>query len=383
MKRYQINRLEQALQYWEELCFLGRYALEAGRGSGKDGIPAPAGPLIHYRELRNHLLERGDFDADRFFRPTQIAHDYLRQFASIPQFLHAWSSCSRRVYQVTQELQLLLGATSLEGIAWNDITWPFNAFALMFDVPIIDGHENKLDFALVYVDEHQGLMSSREGLEVRVMLFSEDFERFTPFSHAGKKQILRAVKRRRWSEVSRLVDKCTMKWRGNMSIVTFGIFSDPSDSHLVTTPRSERMYQDHRELGLVPFDQEDHPEYDVATRIIAGLCLYLTSLPSGSSHRSSWQSPPRGRPDPKAVTNGAEVCTVTNIHKLGSRLQRALESDYSGREMPAGWRCGHWRRPPGKGDDPIAKKTVLVHPYEVRKDRLGDDELPGGTKTVV
>jgi hypothetical protein len=51
-------------------------------------------------------------------------------------------------------------------------------------------------------------------------------------------------------------------------------------------------------------------------------------------------------------------------------------------ELSCPFREGHWRRPPGKGDDPTAPRTVHVRPCIVRRDRLPKDGglLPGTIK---
>lgn len=58
------------------------------------------------------------------------------------------------------------------------------------------------------------------------------------------------------------------------------------------------------------------------------------------------------------------------------------DSQRSYHELCAHFRRGHWRRPPGQGDDPTASKTVWVRPTLVRRDRLPEGALPGGSESI-
>jgi len=129
--------------------------------------------------------------------------------------------------------------------------------------------------------------------------------------------------------------------------------------------------------------------WDSMIRVVVGMCLYLKTLPSGSPHQSEWRPVPRsGLPDPKAISNEAQVCTVSSCYKLTTqeRVMLGLEGTKQEKalyELSCHFRAGHWRRPPGMGSDPTAPKTVHVRPCIVRKDRLQEGELPGGSGAIV
>jgi len=127
----------------------------------------------------------------------------------------------------------------------------------------------------------------------------------------------------------------------------------------------------------------------VLNRIVFGLCLYLSSLtPEERERHVRWS---RGqvtevqKGDPRkseTIGDETEVCMVTSAQKISDRhrelLRRIMQSE---REisLPGPHFCqGHWRRPPGKGHDPNAPRTVWVRPYETGMDQLGENELPGG-----
>lgn len=87
------------------------------------------------------------------------------------------------------------------------------------------------------------------------------------------------------------------------------------------------------------------------------------------------------------MTNDADVCTVSSIYRLTPEERKLIGDHAVSRrgtvELCAHFRRGHWRRPPGKGDDPTAEKTVWVRPTLVCRDRLAAGSMPGGNRTDV
>ena len=131
----------------------------------------------------------------------------------------------------------------------------------------------------------------------------------------------------------------------------------------------------------------DRATIDTLLRVVVGLVLYLKTLPADSRHVSPPTQPFRsGLPDRKVITNRWEVCNVTSVIPL-TREERVFygiegnleQQRQAKRELSCHFREGHWRRPPGKGDDPTAPRTVHVRPCIVRRDRLPKDGgLPAG-----
>jgi hypothetical protein len=127
-------------------------------------------------------------------------------------------------------------------------------------------------------------------------------------------------------------------------------------------------------------------------RIIIGFCLYLRMLSTDTPHVGTWQRARRARTKqgdfyPHPITEGAEICEVRSMKKLTvadrDLFFRYATGKLTGIELQCHFREGHWRRPPGKGNDPNAKKTVQVDPTIVRPDKWPADGLPLGRQVTV
>lgn len=134
-------------------------------------------------------------------------------------------------------------------------------------------------------------------------------------------------------------------------------------------------------------DRKDASHFEIAARIVAGLCLYLTTLPTRTSHRSEWRPADSlaKRPDPRAITTGAEVCLVSSVYELTAQEREVIErvGPRGYYELCCHFRRGTWRRKPGFGQDPTAPKVVHVRPTIVRKDRLPEGAVPGGSANIL
>ncbi len=389
---YPIVRLEQMLHLWEDWYFLLRATGLLERGVGKPpGFPF-AGPVIHAREFRQYLLGyRGEpFDHERFIGPSEIVDIVTstgdNSFVAFPPALASWTAHSRRAFLVTEELQVLLDNTSLDGVTWADVSWPFPSFVVLPARPLVDGFGHRFDCVLVSHDRDQ-----TQGERLWFNLFSDEFDRFrflAPFERRQIEDAIRGARRlEQWRKAAKLIERARPKsspWSSRFSLNN--TFADrpvvgsalgldrPSEAVSIVADR------------LVTYRNPSGIEQEAAARLVVGLCLYLASLPAGTPHRSSWQRGPQiAGFDRSAITDGAEICTVSSIYPLTPE-ERKLTGGAEKRsfhELRAHFRSGHWRRPPGLGSDPTAKKTVWVRPTMVRWDRLPDGAQPGGSESVV
>ena len=88
----------------------------------------------------------------------------------------------------------------------------------------------------------------------------------------------------------------------------------------------------------------------------------------------------------RLVTNEADICTVQSVCTLTDNeriIFRNISNGTKSYEVSPHYRRGLWRRPPGKGNDLEAEKTVWVRPTLVRADRVLENTLPVGSQTTV
>jgi hypothetical protein len=121
-----VRRLEQFLRSYDEFMWATGVASKGEELYGRKPQFPLKGPLIHYPELRRHLLEIdniGDFDIDRFFfelpkLSEKGTHEsetvFLEPSVHGAWMLASWVTESRRVYNIDPDLQALLGATSID-----------------------------------------------------------------------------------------------------------------------------------------------------------------------------------------------------------------------------------------------------------------------------
>lgn len=310
--------------------------------------------------------------------------------------LAPWTFHSRRVFHLTEELQALLAATSLRGMKWSDVSWLFPSFVVILEQPIV-GDSGKADCivvnqALYRNDRTQYVITSGElrlGDEkvLYMRLLPRELCNIGKLSTTLKKQIESAIAAKQWRRVCNLID-VTPESGQPISGLTFALDMNRVADELVTKSIKGLVLESGMPIdNRSTFRTSSLTEWNEAARIVVGMCLYLSTLPLKSPHRSNW-TPARqqsNKPDSLAVTSEAEVCTVSSVHTLTREEREVLGLEGAERqrahyEVKTHFRRGHWRRPPGMGDDPNALKIVWVKPTLVRRDRLPENALPSGAE---
>ena len=391
------QRLDQALRMWEDLWFLVgmRMSLEAAR---RDAPAQLLGPVAEYRQFRAYLRsltsesKLTDFPEKRFVgfnypQFQQIAWPLCGSAAHpvLPCALMSWTINSRRVFHVTPELQVLLNATDLDGITWGDVSLPFDSFAVSLELPVEDDLGRKYDCLLFGLQPDYRLIRSTTTLS-SCMLFGEDLSKYHPITGDQKRDMEEWLLQRDLRELRQQYDALTAR---------FVRHRDASQSFFASRDLSSAPVLESTAASVTPDGSlngqpKDQPHLGTALRIVAGLCLYLQTLPIKSPNRSEWHKPEYGgqKIDKRLITNDAQVCMVSCSHKLSAQELEVLGGEHGFKkrslyELCAHFRRGHWRRPPGQGSNPDAPKTVWVRPTLVRRDRLHDGALPGGSTIVL
>lgn len=340
------------------------------------------GPIKHWRSLRTALLNvhTDGFDVEKYVGPSIYKHTPIMQefefspFRWLPTRVAEWTKSSRRVYRIPKDLQLLLAATSLKDVDWKMVNWPFDSFLISLEEPLIFGEET-VDAILItreVVDGHElkviGMVST-DMPTMETVFIGDQCSRIEKAIRKGRPESLAYARKKLVSAMKRIAGGGTT-WCVNKSCF------DPQG--LAST------FEEDIELAE---SSDEILEARVTLRIVFGLLLYLQSRPATELVPRGWQASifeRREGPD-RLIRLPSEVSLVKSIYSLNQSEREALAPILRGGYVEAAphHREGHWRRPPGRGDDPDHPKTVWVRPTIVRRDKLAEGALPQGSTKVI
>lgn len=326
----------------------------------------------HYREFRNYLQnafnQESQFDEARFI-DIDPEDGNAESMNRVSTSLFSWVKNSRRVFKVTQDLQLLLDATSIEGVTWGDIRLPFESFLIEFAIPFEDNEGKLMHYALIdSIEDEAG-----ESKIISLLILHDSLLNYEAISLKERSTIAKLIRQRNWPKLILMVEHI---YRRLQKLKMWG-------SSLVTkllstnTPIEDSLVEDEESL---PWDF-------AALRVIVGMCLYLRTLPSSTPQVSAWQALPK-TPSVRSssVSNGASVCSVDSSFKLTAEEKVAFANPENKPTPTFGEKCCHfrrgtWCRP--SSSDINAEKTIWRRPTIVRKDKLAPGELPKGAESIL
>lgn len=400
-----VNRLELALRWWEDRCFLYKMVALYRQARGQPCAYKAEGPLVNAPEFRKALMEtpgeppEGFFD--RFVLPTVMLKP-LGRLWMLPGEIAAWTIESRRIFRLSLDLQAMLNATSLDGVLWKDVQPPFDTFLMALPSPIKDANGREYDAVFFSrasiggdaeghlppeireLHRKQGFDPDEPGSFAQFLLLPKDLGELKFLSRFEREHILNGWNRKDWKKMSHWTDRA-LKRLDEPKMTFFGFM----DSRVPDVPVTESVRNLHQYTHASTCKcGGTHPEWDAAARLFVGVCIHLSNIPAGPSReRSDWERPGAKSEPPTSLQSQAEVCAIASIHVLTPE-ERAAFLDHGragkgGYEVSAHFRTGHYRRPPGKGSDPLAEKVVWVRPTFVKRDRLKDGALTLGEKETV
>jgi hypothetical protein len=335
-------------------------------------------------------------------QPASLPANWVnKNVGELPLYSTCWTAHSRRVYQVSAELQGVLRATSLRRIRWQDVNWPFKSFAIAVEQPLPDltGASPGIDFLLVY--QYLGLMASidqpaaPEDAQDEPILTIRGFNSaalnaYEPLTQAKRNELLRLSRNARRSTLQRLQAEWERLDAANCQAVqaaTALSVNMARDNDALVEQFVRRAHERRVAGGATAIPEGSLSLYDHIARLVVGFALYLQSLPPNSSHVSHpHRLSIRGTgPDRLAILDEADVCTVSSVFTL-TREEQVLLGIIEGEpgeraryELSCHFREWHMRRPKGQGKNPTARKTVYVRQTLVRRDRLPEGGAPGGS----
>jgi len=409
-----INWLDLALSYWEDSRFKEQAETRIALAQGLHPGRALSGDVAHWRQVRDDFLRLHQnkpwYTGLTQFEPAEgielvsripeghVEHHRYKILLDDYRFiweLAAWRRNSGRIYRINREVQAVLRCTSLKGVVWedvieNDIRLPSQSFGIELEEPVVGADGHQTHFLLVNhwpekIEEspiHLGF-SGQRGTVLSIRAFGqfgnarERHSSYQPISEAGREEVGALISSRQFPKALRKLGEL------------WGSIPGPLLWSVVLPVRADLEVTN---TGGI-FRDLEHPEAyiigeraEVMARIIAGLALYLKSLPVGSPHLSPPAKPLRsGLPDRKIITSGWEVCNVTSTIAM-TRQERIFfgiegtpeEQRQARYELCCHFREAHWRRRRGEGHIAHASKCVHVGWAFVRRDRLpGNGGLPG------
>lgn len=384
-----IERLEQMLTLWEHECFLHYVMMIAGSAkerkifgiTSKEANTYVKGPEKHWRKFRQYVLSYrgGQFDEKRFVDMETWNAAGRSMIAVIPGLFASWMAFSRHVYNIAPDLQLLLELTSVSNLRWDDLPWPFDAFAIRFGRPIQAAEGVNFDMMLVnrrslitYIRDDPTKKPS-----IEFMLLPTNLGDFIRLDWRKMQRLEHLMNKGHNAKALNEIALYQLDQEGNTPQLTFGFVSQSPDERIKDS--LDRYDGRHARPGNIQAS-------DVAMRVMIGLCIHLASLPP--KHTAIQMEGPAPPPDPeiRAITSGAHVCTVLSGFTLSPDERHALgtiEAPRQYHQLSPHWRRGHFRREKGQGQNLNAPRCIWVRPTLVRRDLLKHGMQVGGAQVDV
>ncbi len=337
----------------------------------------------------------GDFAYDNYSYGSVRRRFTLAAIAS-------WMMSSRRVLQLTPELQTLLSLTSLKNTDWSMLEWPFDSFVVNLAEPmtygrgewqttcdaILIGRESKIPGAtIVYAGSTEvnradceypfSIYFLRKGLktisECYPIAEQQRLLRMATNNPEQAFETIRSRKNRKWNECR--------GWSSHY--VSSEIFGENGIQDFVYGgPFSDGFEDDEHTAGL-----------QNVLEVLFGTMLYMSSLQH--SKRASAENSGQWAPLQNQGTSTfcRQIADASLVAHVGSEIKMApdelrrfrdhLNLSKGEREVSAHFRTGFFRRPKGQGQNPEALKSEWVRPCIVRRDRLAEGALPVGAIQVL
>ena len=394
-----ILRLEQTLKLWEDICFLTKKHLEVLAMINKTEVAYNIlnGAIGHSSEFIQHVIQNGTngyFDYKRFTDSVENQGNLIMKSWVVPYNIFSWNHNSRRVFHMTSDLQTLLSATSLDGICWDDIKWPFRSLALTLEEPITDNNGNEFDCILV--SDIASIIKKWKDYEIYDFLLMS--KKLDERKNLDRDTLQKRVTPRKWNKdkMERKLMHMGNDYVDHFFVTVKGEFGTHHD--FISKPISISLIEAKKEAGLACDNEDDTTDYydrcsvyDKAKHLVVSTCLYLATLPP-KQFPEDWQSAenqreqePIGEFSPAAVTTARGVFTLACESKLSQESQETIaeiRQSRISREKCPHWRRGHWRKVWGGKNNPDAPK-IWILPCLVNKNRLPPNSLPPASKTIL
>jgi hypothetical protein len=395
------ERLQEMLEYWQDLCWYWESRLRAEVGYVPDDPMVVPSHITKWKEFEQIVFDNTipAISIEEWGVPPELYQEF-RGFIGMHLFpleFFEWSRKSRRVFNLPQGLCQVLGQATYPEVRWKDVLWPFDSFVITLEYPIqcedMPGVWSRYDAILVTKIPETG------HVELRMMRAPHTDKKKRRIPDKSKRRFELLLKRGDEKKTVDFLGKTWTTWSSNMKsspgwrtchlVGKHKLSSndkvkiDPED--LMSKPSDEMMERVRYTWGSEEYLWMVEP-ISWAAKIAVGWCLYLQTL---SSLQVSWAIKKTNiqkigsRGVTGVITNVDNICTVLGEARLDPSSYGVNDqpSQDSGLFKRPHWRRAHYRRP--RGSHPRALKTVAVPPLLIRKDLIPFFGIIGGTKTEV
>ena len=432
------TRVFQLLQAWETLCLVYEIASKANTKDPKINKPlALNSAALNWQKLRKDIRGPNPIDTTKYFPNDVLQSKHLGMLSTTPFTIADWARSSGRIFKVNVDTQAVFNAMSLASITWADIHFPFQTFAIQLAEPI-SAYNTEYDCLIVrvvtpahivknYVDinevnekilnampiaKQESISNFFDGVDLEnykhldITLVSKQIATLPTISNIERERI-------------RALLKHNPKQAYKDIIVHFQKFQAIQKKHLIITNVSVQLNKMlHKSVASTVKEMrenkaticmcgKDHPEWSAAIRQIIGTCIQLRI--NTKKKLINWQKradiiasqlPPNTDINRFLITEDEQICDIAIMTKngpltLSTDERSAFMSDkgeeygdpspdekIDGRKVPK-WYRGHFRRPPGKGNDLTAEFSVDVIPSLHNKHKLQPGQIPLGAEHAI
>lgn len=315
--------------------------------------------------------------------------------------LFSWMRLGRRVYSLDADLARVLLTTSPAAFTWNELDFPFDTFIIKLDTPLMQGEGDspggKASTIIVMrmsIDEQRMIGAKNPlGSVVSVLVLPDHVGTYVPITDAERREWLSRIRVMRQNDTKPV--KSALEYlmgrsrllaeRGGDLVYMVNIGQDVACQGIEGMILNTMGGWEDRDHVIGPQQSADF--LSQACALVANFLIFLktahhTRRAKGSE--SEWvRKPFTGKPAPGEIVTDAQIFKVLHSFKLTTELREAMDAvirnpsdrDYM---LRTGFRCAHWRRPPGKGHIPDAEKTVLVSMTILNPTNRAPGTLPGG-----
>lgn len=389
-----VKRLEQSLLGWEENNFLQEFHNRLSQKLRLSPTFATNGSVKYWREFRSYLMSLKPFQEinldSRFRLDSTLKEGHEMAFNNtFATALAKWTANSRRVYTLPTDLSTILSLTGFGSHTWNDVTFPFNTFAVKLEQPIIK--RDHATFDTMIVSWFKGDFTNPDApiaAELDILLVSNMYDKYTFLTEFERQQMIKQLgKGKNWLRLESEINR-RMKFMVHSHLYSrFRLQFDPAEPINETfnaLKNGDSTTQGYAFGDAVEGDEGQLFEiWEPALKVAIGLCIYLVANANKSKIVSKWEPVIPQEKSPKVITDQSEICRVYGKIKLSQKtidVLNRMRNEPTGKVTPH-FVSGHWRRPPYTGHDPNQIKSVQVLPYHVNGDLLGEEELTAGTET--